>query len=78
LSFQESTLAEGLEASNLPDKAVLEKEQALLGRFKLVLQSFLHEKVDLQVIAVYALQVFCHSLQFPKGITYTKSLSSLC
>ncbi|XP_059486648.1 eukaryotic translation initiation factor 4 gamma 2 isoform X2 [Neocloeon triangulifer] len=65
---QESTLAEGLDASNPPEKAVLEKEQALLGRFKLVLQSFLHEKVDLQVIAVYGLQTFCHSLQFPKGM----------
>ncbi|CAB3370045.1 Hypothetical predicted protein [Cloeon dipterum] len=65
---QESTLAEGLDASNPPEKAVLEKEQALLGKFKLVLQSFLHEKFDLQVIAVYALQVFCHSLQFPKGM----------
>jgi translation initiation factor 4G len=67
-AIQESTLAVGLDASIPLDKSVLEKEQALLGRFKLVLQTFLHEKVDLQVIAVYALQVFCHSLQFPKGI----------
>jgi translation initiation factor 4G len=65
--MQESTLAEGVDTTTPPDKPVQEKEQALLERYKLVLQSFLHEKVDLQVVAVYALQVFCHALQFPKG-----------
>lgn len=50
------------------DKAVQEKEKALLERFKGVLQAFLHEDINLQVTAVYALQVFCHSLKFPKGM----------
>lgn len=49
-------------------KAVQEKEKALLERFKSVLQAFLHEDINLQVTAVYALQVFCHSLKFPKGM----------
>lgn len=65
--LQESTLAEGVDTTCPPEKALQEKEQALLERYKLVLQSFLHEKVDLQVVAVYALQVFCHALHFPKG-----------
>lgn len=47
-------------------KAVQEKEKALLEKFKTVLQPFLHD-IDLQVTAVYALQVYCLSLDFPKG-----------
>lgn len=39
----------------------------LLEKFKPVLQAFLHDHIDLQVIAVYALQVYCYTLQFPKG-----------
>jgi len=40
----------------------------LLEKYKLVLQAFLHEQTDLQVMAVYSLQVYCYSVQFPKGM----------
>lgn len=49
------------------DKTVQEKEKALLEKFKPVLQAFLNAHIDLQVVAIYALQVFCYSLDFPKG-----------
>lgn len=58
---------EGCDPNTVPDKALQEKEKALLEKFKLVLQAFLHEQTDLQVVAVYALQVYCYSLHFPKG-----------
>lgn len=33
-----------------------------------MLQHFLHERIDLQVTAVYSLQAHCHALGFPKGV----------
>ena len=36
-----------------------------------VLQMFLHEHMNLQIAALYATQVFCHTHQFPKGKYYT-------
>lgn len=65
--WQESTLVEGCDPNTVPDKALQEKEKALLEKYKLVLQAFLHEQTDLQVMAVYSLQVYCYSVQFPKG-----------
>lgn len=65
---QESTLVEGCDPNTVPDKALQEKEKALLEKYKLVLQAFLHEQTDLQVMAVYSLQVYCYSVQFPKGM----------
>lgn len=64
----ESTLMEGVDPNQVPDKTLIDKEHNLLERYKVVLQAFLHEKVDLQVIALYCLQVYCYSLQFPKGM----------
>ncbi|CAG2060866.1 unnamed protein product, partial [Timema podura] len=64
--FQETTLVEGYDQTTVPDKALQEKEKTLLEKFKLVLQAFLHEKTDLQVTAVYSLQVYCYTLHFPK------------
>jgi hypothetical protein len=60
-------LVEGCDPNTVPDKALQEKEKSLLEKFKLVLQAFLHEQTDLQVMAVYSLQVYCYSLHFPKG-----------
>ncbi|XP_049777402.1 eukaryotic translation initiation factor 4 gamma 2-like [Schistocerca cancellata] len=65
---QESTLSEGCDPNTPPDKTLIEKEKTLLEKYKAVLQAFLHEHVDLQVTAVYSLQVFCYSQQFPKGM----------
>jgi len=67
LMWQESTLVEGCDPNTVPDKALQEKEKTLLEKYKLVLQAFLHEQTDLQVMAVYSLQVYCYSVQFPKG-----------
>lgn len=33
-----------------------------------MLEAFLQEKTDLQVVAIYALQVFCDSVEYPKGM----------
>jgi len=45
-----------------------EKEKALLEKFKPVLDTFLNNHIDLQVVAVYALQTYCFALTFPKGM----------
>ncbi|CAH1399349.1 unnamed protein product [Nezara viridula] len=64
----QESMGKGVTNGSVHDKAVQEKEKALLERFKSVLQAFLHEDINLQVTAVYALQVFCYSLEFPKGM----------
>lgn len=51
-----------------PSKEQLEQEKQLLLSFKPVMQKFLHDHVDLQVSALYALQVHCYSKNFPKGM----------
>lgn len=47
---------------------VTEREQELLAKFKPVLQAFLHDHLPLQVTAIYALQVFTYTNNFPKGM----------
>ncbi|KAK8743853.1 hypothetical protein OTU49_001294, partial [Cherax quadricarinatus] len=54
--------------SVIPEKLVTEQEQELLAKFKPVLQAFLHDHLPLQVTAVYALQVFTYTQNFPKGM----------
>lgn len=49
---------------------VTEREQELLAKFKPVLQAFLHDHLPLQVTAIYALQVFTYTNNFPKGIYF--------
>ncbi|RZF32177.1 hypothetical protein LSTR_LSTR004040 [Laodelphax striatellus] len=44
-----------------------EKETEMLVKFQPVLRPFINS-IDLQVTAVYALQVFCFTLDFPKGM----------
>ena len=46
----------------------LEVEKEKLSKFRHVLQSFVANRGELQLTAVYALQVFCHSKGFPKGL----------
>lgn len=50
-----------------PSKEQLDQEKQLLLAFKPVMQKFLHDHVDLQVSALYALQVHCNTKAFPKG-----------
>uniref|UniRef100_A0A672IF89 Eukaryotic translation initiation factor 4 gamma 2 n=1 Tax=Salarias fasciatus TaxID=181472 RepID=A0A672IF89_SALFA len=51
-----------------PSKEQLDEEKQLLLSFKPVMQKFLHDHIDLQVSALYALQVHCNAKAFPKGM----------
>uniref|UniRef100_A0A3B4VPK6 Eukaryotic translation initiation factor 4 gamma 2 n=1 Tax=Seriola dumerili TaxID=41447 RepID=A0A3B4VPK6_SERDU len=51
-----------------PSKEQLDEEKQLLLSFKPVMQKFLHDHMDLQVGALYALQVHCNAKGFPKGM----------
>ncbi|XP_076011698.1 eukaryotic translation initiation factor 4 gamma 2-like, partial [Genypterus blacodes] len=51
-----------------PPKEQLDKEKQLLLAFNPVMQKFLHDHIDLQVSALYALQVHCSAKAFPKGM----------
>uniref|UniRef100_A0A7N6C357 Eukaryotic translation initiation factor 4 gamma 2 n=1 Tax=Anabas testudineus TaxID=64144 RepID=A0A7N6C357_ANATE len=51
-----------------PSKEQLDEEKQLLVSFKPVMQKFLHDHIDLQVGALYALQVHCNTKAFPKGM----------
>lgn len=65
-NFQETTLPEGADQTRNPDKALIEKERQTLEKYSAVLNAFLTSP-KLQLIAIYALQVYCHSVDFPKG-----------
>ena len=54
------------EENKTPEKEETDKEKELIVEFKQVLQTFLTNP-ELQLSAVYALQVFCFSRGFPKG-----------
>ncbi|XP_070702534.1 eukaryotic translation initiation factor 4 gamma 2a [Pempheris klunzingeri] len=51
-----------------PSKEQLDEEKQLLLSFKPVMQKFLHDHIDLQLNALYALQVHCNAKGFPKGM----------
>lgn len=51
-----------------PTKEQLDEEKQLLLSLKPVMQKFLHDHADLQVAALYALQVHCNAKGFPKGM----------
>jgi len=51
-----------------PSKEQLDEEKQLLLSFKPVMQKFLHDHIDMQVSALYSLQVHCNAKQFPKGM----------
>lgn len=63
---RETTLAPGLDPKEHPEKSVTLKEQQLLETYSQMLQTFLGQN-ELQLMALYALQVFCYSESFPKG-----------
>lgn len=65
---QETTLTDDTDIKKNPDKTQTEKEQSLLIKYRNVLNAFLDGKHDLQLVAVYALQVFCYNVGFPKGM----------
>ncbi|XP_067630919.1 eukaryotic translation initiation factor 4 gamma 2, partial [Eurosta solidaginis] len=65
---QETTLAEGTDTKKHPDRVTIEKEEQLLLKYCQILQTFLGGSNELQLIAIYALQVFCYNENFPKGM----------
>ncbi|XP_011500682.1 PREDICTED: eukaryotic translation initiation factor 4 gamma 2 isoform X2 [Ceratosolen solmsi marchali] len=64
---QETTFPSGTNPSIIPEKALQEKELALLGKYQRMLQTLL-PTIESQVTAVHSLQVFCLSHNFPKGM----------
>lgn len=68
ISSEVSPPNEETDSSSAPSKEQLEQEKQLLLSFKPVMQKFLHDHVDLQVSALYALQVHCYNNNFPKGM----------
>lgn len=60
-------MADNDEQLAAPSKEQLEQEKQLLLAFKPVMQKFLHDHTELQVSALYALQVHCNAKAFPKG-----------
>ena len=69
-----TSLADGVARDVEPAKAVMKAEKEQLARYKLPLAAFIHDSVALQVQAVYAVQVYCHSNGFPKGTCMSPSL----
>ena len=49
---------------------ILDNEKELFTKYQSVLKAFLHEKPSLQLMALYALQSYCFTLNFPKGLTH--------
>ncbi|XP_053662055.1 eukaryotic translation initiation factor 4 gamma 2 [Anopheles marshallii] len=57
------------ESENLKeDKKRIEKEKEILAKYCPVLNAFLNGNNDLQLTAVYAIQVFWYSIGYPKGV----------
>lgn len=63
---RETIFAPGVDPNKL-DKVVLDKEQELQRRYARLLRTFLTDS-ESQVTALHALQVFCFSHDFPKGM----------
>ena len=61
-----------------PPKEQLEQEKQMLLAFKPVMQKFLHDHMDLQVSALYALQVHSNAKAFPKGTLQCWGLAAAC
>lgn len=73
--FHEMYSTEEEEQLSSPTKEQLDQEKQLLLAFKPVMQKFLHDHVDLQVSALYALQVHCNAHTFPKGASKNGGIS---
>ena len=55
------------------EKQAIEKEMDTLKKFCPVLNAFLNGNNDLQLIAIYAMQVHWYSIDYPKGESELKS-----
>ncbi|XP_014675528.1 PREDICTED: eukaryotic translation initiation factor 4 gamma 2-like [Priapulus caudatus] len=63
-----TTLGDGVDPQQPPEKTTQEQEKELVDRLKPVLQLMIHDYPNLQLVALYALQVHCYQNQFPKGM----------
>ncbi|ALC42343.1 NAT1, partial [Drosophila busckii] len=64
---KETTLASNMDTKEHPEKSITQREQAMLETYSQMLQTFLGQN-ELQLMALYALQLFCYSENFPKGM----------
>lgn len=64
---EQTTLSKDADVNIPPERSMIDKEKDLLLKYKPIFQAFLHERLSLQVTALYALQVLCHHYMFPKG-----------
>lgn len=64
----ETTLKDNGDITVTPEKYLMDKEKELLDKLKGVLDMFLHDHTELQMAALYAVQVFCNTNKFPKGM----------
>ncbi|CAG5006013.1 unnamed protein product [Parnassius apollo] len=55
-------------ATGAPDKAALEREKALAEAYAPLLTALLEGRPDLQLAAVYAVQLHAHAHRYPKGM----------
>ncbi|KAJ0179627.1 hypothetical protein K1T71_005339 [Dendrolimus kikuchii] len=58
----------GAGEAGAPDKAALEREKALVEAYAPLLTALLAGRPDLQLAAVYAVQVHAHQHRYPKGM----------
>lgn len=61
-------MAEGIDPTIIPEKSLIDKELTLMKKYCPVLNAFLNGNGDLQLVAIFAMQVFCYSYNFPKGM----------
>uniref|UniRef100_T1GDV4 Eukaryotic translation initiation factor 4 gamma 2 n=1 Tax=Megaselia scalaris TaxID=36166 RepID=T1GDV4_MEGSC len=64
----DTTLTEDTDIKKYPEKSVIEKEESIFHKYCQILVTFLNGNMDLQLVAIYALQVFCYQASFPKGM----------
>ena len=64
---QETTFPENTDPSVVPEKGAIDKEKQMLQKFSQLLRAFLNNKISLQIMVVYAVQVYCFTFNFPKG-----------
>lgn len=64
----QETIYEDFDPTVLPAKAAIERELTQLRKYCPVLNAFLNGNGDLQLVAIFAMQVFCYSYNFPKGM----------
>eukprot|EP00918_Siedleckia_nematoides_P107240 GHVU01233822.1.p1 GENE.GHVU01233822.1~~GHVU01233822.1.p1 ORF type:complete len:753 (+),score=145.13 GHVU01233822.1:752-3010(+) len=62
------TVGNECDPAPLPDKTLLEKEKEKMTKYQSLLQMYMQDNIQLQLVALYTLQVFCYDHKFPKGL----------